>query len=717
MAAIFILCMAKQAIYHIKAKDETQQGINSAITSLRNMDKSIGSVGKNLSGLIKFGAVAGGIKLVANQIKQNVTAIGTQQKAELQLARTVQNSHLINGQGLKNLKAYASQLQQNSIYGDELLIGLEAQLVAQGKTEEQVKKIMQASVDLASAGVMPLESAVKNMAKTYSGMSGELGESIPAIKELTSEQMKNGAAVELVAQKYKGMAETVASGVEGQKVQLSNIIGDIRENLGDIWINVVGDFNSKMLPVFSRINDWITEHKERIINLFLNFPVIAKRSFQFAFDYLKEIFSLDYLTSLGSFMWKIYESFCYSTFNTIANYLSAIGITIWEPLKYGFEMVIYGIKSVFVGVINYFINKLNALAEGAHNVAQTILHPIDKSKRTEYTGGIATLSTQIEKPQNNVINNIKSAWVTATEKTKSSLAESVDYIKEGFVDFKESTKDLSVITEGFVDDINETLNTPITLNTDAITQAISSGISSTDTPDDKASEGFDNSAGNLTLSLINGFITGDWAQLITSVKDLVLSIEPLNMVLDPLLIIVKQLLETITPSISNVLTPLIGVVAAVGELLGTLVVPLLDMLVPVLDGVVQAFLLLYNYGLRYLFDGIIWVFNFLHNVVVYIANSIIGFINKVFKTNYKTYSYKDTSTADYLPKITAESITSSGSSYVSDNSSSGGNTATYTGVRDIYVYVTYNVGISAQDDKDIALKIRDLIKEQEKLGY
>ena len=57
---------------------------------------------------------------------------------------------------------------------------------------------------------MTLESAVKNLAKTFGGLTGELGESIPKLKELTTEQLKSGEAVKFVLENYKGYAETAA---------------------------------------------------------------------------------------------------------------------------------------------------------------------------------------------------------------------------------------------------------------------------------------------------------------------------------------------------------------------------------------------------------------------------------------------------------------------------------------------------------------------------
>ena len=51
-----------------------------------------------------------------------------------------------------------------------------------------------------------LDSAMRNLNKTYGGLAGELGETVPELRGLTAEQMKNGAAVKILGERYKGLA-------------------------------------------------------------------------------------------------------------------------------------------------------------------------------------------------------------------------------------------------------------------------------------------------------------------------------------------------------------------------------------------------------------------------------------------------------------------------------------------------------------------------------
>ena len=133
----------------------------------------------------------------------------------------------------------AGELQSRSLFGDEEIIGQQAFLASLGLTELQINDTIEAAAQLSSATGMTLDSAVKNLAKTYGGLSGELGESIPKLKELTTEQMKNGEAVKFILENYKGFAESAAETGLGPMQQLKNSIGEVGEEIGKVLMPMV----------------------------------------------------------------------------------------------------------------------------------------------------------------------------------------------------------------------------------------------------------------------------------------------------------------------------------------------------------------------------------------------------------------------------------------------------------------------------------------------
>lgn len=155
----------------------------------------------------------------------------------------------------KRLIKQAGELQSRSIFGDEVIIGQQAFLASLGLTEQQINDTIEASAQLSAATGMTLDSAVKNLAKTYGGLTGELGESIPALKQFTAEELKNGAAVQFALDNYKGFAKTVARTGLGPLQQLKNSLGDLGEEIGMVLMPVVRE----IVGWFQKAVTWLQE--------------------------------------------------------------------------------------------------------------------------------------------------------------------------------------------------------------------------------------------------------------------------------------------------------------------------------------------------------------------------------------------------------------------------------------------------------------------------
>ena len=199
---------------------EFQQKAQQVERYLGSLEKRLTSLGKSLS--VKLTAPLAALGAVA------LKNADTQQQAEQRLLTALKGRTDIQ----QRLIAQASELQSRSVLGDEVVIGQQAYLASLGMTEEQIGRVIEASAQLSAATGMTLDSAVKNLAKTFGGLTGELGESIPKLKELTVEQLKNGEAVDFILENYKGFAESAAQTALGPLRQLNNAWGDFLEQIG-----------------------------------------------------------------------------------------------------------------------------------------------------------------------------------------------------------------------------------------------------------------------------------------------------------------------------------------------------------------------------------------------------------------------------------------------------------------------------------------------------
>lgn len=220
---------------------EFQQKARQVERSMESLQKKLSSVGKTLSVALTAPLTALGVVALKNA--------DTQQQAEKRLLTALRGRSDVQ----QRLIAQAGELQSRSVLGDEVIIGQQAYLASLGMTEEQIGRVIEASAQLSAATGMTLDSAVKNLAKTYGGLTGELGESIPKLKELTAEQLKNGEAVDFILKNYKGFAEGAASVGLGAMRQLQNAWGDFLEQIGFAMMPLA----TKVTKALSGIVSWL----------------------------------------------------------------------------------------------------------------------------------------------------------------------------------------------------------------------------------------------------------------------------------------------------------------------------------------------------------------------------------------------------------------------------------------------------------------------------
>ena len=242
-----------------KELDDTADATNKAgneIDKTKKKHKSFGDILKGVKEKINGTTIAGvaavaAIKKTVDALNDCAAAYRVQQNAEQALQVAAKNNPYLNDESVYNLRNFASELQSLSEIGDEVSLQVMSQLAATGRNEEQIMQIMSAAADMAAVTGQDLASAAQQLNATLNGNAGLLGRQIGAINNLTKEELENGRAVELVAQKYKGVAAATAD----VEVQLSNSWGDFKENIGRGWQNVTQPVKQFFLDVLNNINE------------------------------------------------------------------------------------------------------------------------------------------------------------------------------------------------------------------------------------------------------------------------------------------------------------------------------------------------------------------------------------------------------------------------------------------------------------------------------
>lgn len=246
--------MAKNANIKVTAdtKDATSKlkKLNGELNAMKKND----SLQKNYSELQKAGknmtastnvyaaiimAVIGALKKEFQAIRETSAAYNEHNDIIKRLDIVATQSPYLSGQSVRNLQRYATELEKTTAVSKNVILQNIAELAATGKTEEHIMKIIGASVDYAAAKNIDLSTAVNQLNATLSGNVGTLGKQDKAFKALTKEELENGKAIDLIIEKYSGVAKETANTSD----KLKNAQRNTKEQMGSVLTEVNDGFN------------------------------------------------------------------------------------------------------------------------------------------------------------------------------------------------------------------------------------------------------------------------------------------------------------------------------------------------------------------------------------------------------------------------------------------------------------------------------------------
>lgn len=735
----------KNVSFSVKAKDEASGALKKVSGEVNKLSKDVknsdfSKYTQSMNNLIKscgaytaaIGAAIGALKGMMSAMKEWTDACNNQIKAEIQLSTAAKNNPFLSQTSVDSLKAFASEIQSVTMYGDEELLPLMAELASYGRTQDEITKIIKTSTDIASSGVMSLESAVSSLNATYEGNLGQLGKQNSELKTLTAEELEAGKAVDILAGKYDGMAESVASAVGVQK-QFENSFGDLKEAFGQFT-----------KPFFDNLYSFLTKCVQAVtdtVNAIL--ALMDKASAKAAWNRLEGTIAKAY--SVDSYNDVSYmDSFSYfqdfartwdnETINILYKYLT-------ESMDMNSEFA-KGAKAAieFERAQRENDATINELAQKNQEAQAKILSEQQAAAEAEARAAeeLAKAAAAEAQKWSDQWNNIMLKSINA-----SDYDNAYEYIEA------KSAYDKNYQAAR--------LASPTDKNAEKVRQAMWNDMMEewkkahpvTEEPVEEATD-------NVSKSLFS--LDEEINAIISPIKNAFMNIEAINALMNWQTTALNAFMDVIGPMINNLLEPLIGALAIIGNMLGQLFVPLFNSLAVILEplyGILADLLnvmqpafaitasLLGIIGLivqactpllkviEVITDAIGWVATQITKVVVLIAkgidwlmNSIINIINAVIRAinnlpfvNIGTIAQSDlagTIENSFGQQLTGAGLTAAGASTLSSLSNGG---ATYSGAKDIYININFDHSYVNGDAMEIALMLKAEMERAEAMGY
>jgi len=212
--------------------------------------------------------VAAGAFAAAFSVSKVVDAAVEQENAINRLNSALRLAGDFSLKASEDFQAFASEIQNTSSFSDDAALGLVSLAKSLGISNEQTKIAVQAAVNLQEATGLAAEVGIKKLAATLLGAAGSAKKFAPEIANLTQEQLKAGAAIEIIDKKFAGFAQATLQTFSGATNQAKGAFGDLLEELGFLIIKnpaLIAAFNEAK-NVIVLLSSAVAANREGIIS-------------------------------------------------------------------------------------------------------------------------------------------------------------------------------------------------------------------------------------------------------------------------------------------------------------------------------------------------------------------------------------------------------------------------------------------------------------------
>jgi hypothetical protein len=177
-------------------------------------------------------AVFGSAQII-NFFESGIDAAIKQESAMAALEQQLILTGDASTQALDEFKSLADELESSTGIADDVILQQAAIAKSFGITNDQAKDLVKAATELSAVTGKDLESSVRTLGKTFSGIAGPLDDQIAGFDKLTKKQLANGEAIQLVLDRYGGSAAARMDTFAGAILGVENAFGNLQEAFGE----------------------------------------------------------------------------------------------------------------------------------------------------------------------------------------------------------------------------------------------------------------------------------------------------------------------------------------------------------------------------------------------------------------------------------------------------------------------------------------------------
>ena len=619
--------MAKARVV-VTATDNLAKGLGQAKKSVSGFGQYIINTNKKIEKSLNFAKAATAVvlafKTIEKSVQKCVQEFTEAEKVSLRLDAVWKNVGEATGKTAKEMDDYAESLGKVTYFSAESIKEAGLLLAAtQSLTDEGFDRALQASADLAAALGEDITAAAQTLSKAIQEPESALSrlktigvsftedekKQIKALAEANKEYEAQDIILSKIEERYQGVAKAINNTPAGKLDSIKDVLGDIRKNLGGALLDTISPALNELYRELIMISEWTSKvsadaHRNTILGYAQNVGTAINPQYGSPRTnsplYANNMNALAQFTSgeiksLLDEIKQLYENTEAKWYSTQKQdlYNQMLGLTaILEARNY---------TSEFGNADGNAYTVASQIAQGVGNELDEIIEDLEtflekngKSSSKYMVSEYAKVINNAEKYRTELVDELRGLLSHGTfgpggrlqnqdevDEVKfkiDALTQIIDDYGQKIVDLQ--IKDITVkepkTYQGYSSEM-EWVNSPTFL--DSIGQAISSAIVGNGYGLGGLADSFGNevvqsfaekmgTAGEVAINLANNMATMGPA---------------LGGLMTGLEYVFNGLSQVIGPELERMMTALIQPLVAIGQALGSFILPILELLTPVLQ--------------------------------------------------------------------------------------------------------------------------------------
>lgn len=546
--------MAREAKTIITAEDKSGSGIKSAINNILGLDDASKKIGKTITQAFTIAGIAAATKQLTDFGVASFKAFAEAEKAAISFNTAMSARTDVSKKAIESFnKSFSDSFGVDGV----AITGMQTMLLASGRTENQIKKLMTAAQALSTATGKDLNSSVEQLNKTFGGTAGELGELIPELKKMTSEQISMGDGVDIVMKKFGHLNGEIANSADITIKKFNNAWADLQRAIG-------GSVATWAAPVLNGITNIITRWVDAINTMTRYFNLKKKESNRTVEEEIE--FKEMQAAKMKKDIEKISIDFNVATFNDWLSRMKQL-----DPYS------VKGKRDDQLGAM--YATARDRVLGDAPKEYQQLISEIESLRKTL-------------KPLSDTIENTNLSTLIPEEQTEQKP-------NENKIEQEENINNTKIAFDDYLTALRVVNNQSAAAMEESMMVGVYAFRAIQQQPGGELPDlNFNPFSG---MGKIGEIITGAVQGLdgfISSLMGGIKAFSIIQQVMNPLYVIMQAMFEVLEPVINELLQPIIGILKIIGQTLGRVLAPILQALSPVIDAVASAFIWFYNSIMR-----------------------------------------------------------------------------------------------------------------------